>query len=233
MMWPPHMPLSRGARPLPGMRGFPPVMMGSDGFSYGAVTPDGFPMPDLFGVGPRPFPPYGPRFPADFAGPGAGMMFHSRPMAGGFGMIMGPGRAPFMGGMGGVGASAPSRAGRPFGMPPMFPPPTSQPSQLLNRVIRRDQRAPANDKNDRYSAGSNQGKGQETAASGAADDETPYQHGIKTQQEDQFGPGNNFRNDESESEDEAPRRSRHGEGKKKRRGGPEADATATGSDQQM
>lgn len=227
MMWPPHMPFARGARPLPGMRGFPPVMMGADGFSYGAVTPDGFPMPDLFGVGPRPFAPYGPRFPNDFAGPASGMMFHGRPPAGGFGMMMGPGRAPFMGGMG-IGAAPPARAGRPVGMPPMFPPPPSQPLQHSNRPVRRDQRGPANDKNDRYSAGSDQGKGQEMGGSGA-DDETQYQQGGKNQ-EDQFGAGNSFRNDESESEDEAPRRSRHGEGKKKRRS-LEADATG-GSDQQ-
>ncbi|KAA8514848.1 hypothetical protein F0562_018027 [Nyssa sinensis] len=237
MMWPPHMPLSRGARPLPGMRGFPPVMMGSDGFSYGAITPDGFPMPDIFGMAPRAFGPYGPRFPGDFAGPASGMMFHGRPNqpgsfpAGGFGMMMGPGRGPFMDGMG-VGAAGPARAGRPVGMPPLFPPPPSQTPQNLNRMVKRDQRAPANDRNDRYSAGSEQGRGQEMAGSGVGpDDETQYQQGVKTQPEDQFDAGNSFKNDESESEDEAPRRSRHGEGKKKRRSS-EADAT-TGSDQQM
>ncbi|XAR59366.1 hypothetical protein NMG60_11015185 [Bertholletia excelsa] len=227
MMWPPHMPLARGGRPLAGMRGFPPVMMGADGFSYGAVTPDGFPMPDLFGVGPRPFAPYGPRFPNDFGGPAAtGMMFHGRPP---FGMI-GPGRAPFVGGGMGVGG----RSGRPVGMAPMFPPPTSQTSLQLNsnRAVKREQqRGPASsDKNDRYSAGSDPGKGQEMAGSGA-DDETTYQQGVQTQQENQFGAANNYRNDESESEDEAPRRSRHGEGKKKRRG-LEADNNL-GSDQQI
>uniref|UniRef100_A0A5B7ASC4 Cleavage and polyadenylation specificity factor CPSF30 n=1 Tax=Davidia involucrata TaxID=16924 RepID=A0A5B7ASC4_DAVIN len=227
MVWPPHMPLPRGARPLPGMRGFPPVMIGSDGF----------PMPDLFGMAPRAFGPYGPRFFTDFAGPVSGMMFHGRPSqpgnfpAGGFGMMMGPGRGPLMGGMG-VGAAGPARAGRPIGMPPLFPPQPSQLSQNLNRMVKRDQRAPANDRNDRYSAGSDQGRGQEMAGSGGGpDDETQYQRGVKTQQEDQFGAGNSLRNDESESEDEAPRRSRHGEGKKKKRSS-EADAT-TGSDQQI
>ncbi|KAL5774116.1 hypothetical protein ACOSP7_011673 [Xanthoceras sorbifolium] len=68
IMWPPQMPLARGARPMPGMRGFPPMMIGADGFSYGPVTPYGFPMPDLFGVAPRGFAPYGPRFSGDFTG---------------------------------------------------------------------------------------------------------------------------------------------------------------------
>ncbi|KAJ0017476.1 hypothetical protein Pint_11152 [Pistacia integerrima] len=222
MMWPPHMPLARGARPMPGMRGFPPVMMGADGFSYGPVAPEGFPMPDMFGVAPRAFPPYGPRFSGDFTGP-TGMMFPGRPPqpggvfpANGFGMMMGPGRAPFMGGMG-PNATNP-RAGRPVGVPPMFPPPPSS-SQNTGRSSKRDQRAPNNDRNDRYSTGSDQGRGQEMAGPGGGlDDDTQYQQeGLKGHHEDQFGSGN-FRNDESESEDEAPRRSRHGEGKKKRRG---------------
>lgn len=231
-MWPPHMPLGRGARPMPGTQGYPPVMMGADGLSYGPVTPDGFPMPDLFGVGPRAFAPYGPRFSGDFTGPTPGMMFRGRPSqpgvfpAGGFGMMMGPARAPFMGGMGVVGTN-PGRPGRPMGMPQMFPPPPPPSSQNANRVVRRDQRV--NDRNDRYSAGSEQGKGQEMPSPGGGqDDETQYQHGFKAHHEDQYGAGNNFRNDESESEDEAPRRSRHGEGKKKRRGS-EGDAT-TASD---
>lgn len=216
-MWPPHMPLARGARPIPSMRGFPPVMMGADGFSYSAVPPDGFAMPDIFGVGPRAFPPYGPRFSGDFTGPASGMMFPGRGQPGavfpasGYGMMMGPGRAPFMGGMG-VPAAAPTRAGRPVGMPPMFPPPPPPNSQNTNRT-KRDQRTPVNDRNDRYSGGSDQGRGQDMAG---PDDETQYLQGLKSQQDDQFGGGNSFRNDESESEDEAPRRSRHGEGKKKR-----------------
>ena len=225
MMWPPHMPFARGARPFPGIRGFPPVM---DGFSYGAVTPDGFPVPDVFGVGPRPFPPYGPRFPGDFAGPASGMMFHGRPPGGGFGMMMGPGRTPFMGGMGIGAAAAQPRAGRPVGLPPVFPPP-SQPTQLSNRPLKRDQRETAYDKNDRYSTGSDRG-GKEMAGSGV-DDEIQHGKGVTTQQEDQFGAGNSLRNDESESEDEAPRRSRHREGKMRQRSS-EANATG-GSSQQV
>lgn len=215
------MPLARGARPMPGMQGFPPVMIGADGLSYGPVTPDGFPMPDLFGVGPRAFAPYGPRFSGDFAGPTSGMMFRGRPSqpgvfpGGGFGMMMGPGRAPFMGGMGVAGANM-ARPGRPVGMPQMFPPPPPPSNQNTNWVVKRDQRA--NDRNERYSAGSDQGKGQEMPSlGGGPDDDLQYQHG-KVHHDDQYGAGNNFRNDESESEDEAPRRSRHGEGKKKRRG---------------
>ncbi|KAM7263027.1 hypothetical protein ACFE04_000710 [Oxalis oulophora] len=202
MMWPPHMPLARGARPMPGMRGFPPMMMGADGFSYG---PDGFPMPDLFNVAHRGFAPFGPRFPGDFNGPPSGMMFPGRPPqpfpGGGFGMMMGPGRGPFMGGMGPTGAN-PARSGRP-----MFPPgPPLPPGQNPGRNnSKRDPRALVSDRNERYSVGSDQGRGQ--------DDDT----GSRQEGKDEFGGGNTFRNDESDSEDEAPRRSRHGEGKKKRR----------------
>ncbi|XVE48517.1 hypothetical protein DITRI_Ditri01bG0008200 [Diplodiscus trichospermus] len=221
MMWPTQMPLARGTRPMPGMRGFPPMMVGGDGFSYGPVTPDGFGAPDLFGA-PRPFAPYGPRFSGDFTGPASGMMFPGRPPqpgamfpGGGLGMMMGPGRPPFMGGMGPTGAN-PARGGRPVGMPPMFslPPPPS--SHNSGRTVKRDQKTPIND---RYTAGSEQGRGQEMAGPGGGlVDETQYQQdGQKAHHEDQFAARNNFRNDESESEDEAPRRSRHGEGKKKRR----------------
>lgn len=232
VIWPPHMPLARGARPMPGMQGFPPVMMGADGSPYGPVTPDGFPMPDLFGVGPRAFNPYGPRFSGDFMGPTSNMMFRGRPTqpggvfpGGGFGMMMGPGRGPFMGGMGVQGGN-PARAVRPGSMPQMFPPPPPPSLQNSNRPLRRDQRGPPNE---RYIAGSDQGRGQEMSGpAGGQDDEAHYQQGAKAYQEDQYGAGNSYRNDDSESEDEAPRRSRHGEGKKKRRGS-EGDAT-TGSD---
>ncbi|KAJ7969091.1 30-kDa cleavage and polyadenylation specificity factor 30-like [Quillaja saponaria] len=175
MMWPPHMPLGRGARPLSGMQGFLVILQA---------------------------PP--------------AMMFHGRPSQpgvfprGGFGMMMNPARAPFMGGVGN-----PARASRPVGMSPMFPPPPPSSLQNINRVVKRDQRTPGND---RYSAGSEQGKGQDFVSPGRGpDDNAQYQQGYKARQEDQYANVNNFRNDESESEDEAPRRSRHGEGKKKRR----------------
>ncbi|KAL3632326.1 30-kDa cleavage and polyadenylation specificity factor 30 [Castilleja foliolosa] len=221
MMWSPHMPMPRGTRaPFPGVRGFPPNMMGGDGFPYGPMNPDGFPMADPFGMAPRGFGPYGPRFSGDFAGPGPGMMFPGRPN-GGFGMMMGPGpgRPPFMGGMG-------VRGGRPVGMPPFYPPPPppgpppqQPPMQNPNRA-KRDPVAPGND-------GFDHGKGQEIAA----DEGRNQQQRGRGQQEDHYsGGGNSYnRNDESESEDEAPRRSRHGEGKKKRRS-LEADATAISGD---
>ncbi|KAG4990284.1 hypothetical protein JHK87_023741 [Glycine soja] len=209
MMWPPHMPLGRGARPMPGMQGFNPVMMG-DGLSYGPVGPDGFGMPDLFGVGPRGFAPYGPRFSGDFGGPPAAMMFRGRPSqpgmfpGGGFGMMLNPGRGPFMGGIG-VGGANPPRGGRPVNMPPMFPPPPPLP-QNANRAAKRDQRTA--DRNDRFGSGSEQGKSQDMLSqSGGPDDDPQYQQGYKGNQDDHP--------DDSESEDEAPRRSRHGEGKKK------------------
>ncbi|KVH87501.1 YTH domain-containing protein [Cynara cardunculus var. scolymus] len=223
MIWPPHMPMGRGPRPMPGMRGFPPLMnmMGGDGFSFGGVGPDGFPVPDLMNMGPRGFGPFGPRFSGDFQRPPfAGMMFHGRPgphqhgnfPGGGFGMMMGPGpgpgRAPFMGLGGGV-------AGRGGGRP-VYPQPQQQlqPPQNTSRS-KRDQVAVGG--NDRYSGGGgSQPIGQDI---GRPDDEG------------QPGGENTFKNGESESEDEAPRRSRHGEGKKKRRGS-EGDA-ATNSDDKI
>ncbi|KAG1365058.1 zinc finger CCCH domain-containing protein 45 [Cocos nucifera] len=220
MMWQSHMPLVRGGRPMLGGRGFPPVMMGADGFGYG----DGFAAPDIFGIPPRVFGPYaGPRFPGDFSGtaPMSGLVFPGRPPQpgaifpmGGLGMMMGPGRAPFMGGtvMGGVG-----RATRLMGVPPFFHPPPAPP--LPNtRATKRDQRRPASDWSDRLEPGSDQGsKGQEMTGPSngvSALDEMGYHHGARAQTEDKFVAANSFQND-SESEDEAaPRRSRLGEGKR-------------------
>lgn len=210
MMWQTPTPMVRGGRPV--FRGFPPVMMGADGFAY----PDGFGTPDLFGMPPRGvFTPYGPRFSGDFAG--AGLMFPGRPPQpgavfpmGGLGMMMGNGgRAPFMGGMGAM--TGVGRAGRPIGVsqssPFLHPLPPSN-----NRLMKKDQRRPTNDRYD--SAPEQSGKGHEVGAgNGGAD---------------KFGTRNGLQNDESESEDEAaPRRSRYGEGKKKRR---ESDGEV-GSDQ--
>lgn len=199
MMWPP-MPHMPLPRGGPGpMRGFNPLMMGPDGFPYGPGDPFG-----MGGMGPRPFGPFGPRFMGDLAGP---PMFPGRPP---FGMV-GPNRGPFMG---------PMRGGRPpMGANPMLGPPL--PQQLPNRPMKR---GPGNDKkNEKYGGGSDQGRGEGTGGL-----ETESSKKASTPQEDQFGSGNSLRNDESESEDEAPRRSRHGEGKKKRRslerdanGGPE------------
>ncbi|XP_011011896.1 PREDICTED: 30-kDa cleavage and polyadenylation specificity factor 30-like [Populus euphratica] len=228
IMWPPHIPIARGARPIHGMRAFPPMMMGADGFSYGAVTPDSFGMPDLFGVAPRGFASYGPRFSGDFTGATSGMMFPGRPSqpgamfpAGGFGMMMGAGRAPFMGGMGPT-ASNPLRGLRPGGM---FAPLLASSSQNNNRSFKRDQRAAPSDRIDRHNIESDLVRG----AAGESNDETRYpQETYKVSHEDQFGAVNSNRNNESGSEDEAPRRSRHGEGKKKQRGS-EGDANP-GSD---
>lgn len=230
-MWPPHMPLAHGGRPIPGgVRGFPPVMMGADGFGYGGVTPD------LYGVGPRAFGPYGhmgPRFPGNFgmnqsfpsmegAGPAPGLMFHGRPSPmgvfppGGHGMMMGAGRAPFMGGMGMAGVAP--QANRPIG-PPTFrtlPPP---PSHGTNRMVKKDQRSSGSDRNDRYTPDSDRDKRQEMVLAGdGVDDDMKYPQASNAHHGDSFGAGNGFGNEESESEDEAPRRSRHGDGKKKRRG---------------
>lgn len=214
-MWPPHMPQGYGGRPMPGVRGFPPVMMNPNGFGYG---PDRLPGQEFF---PRGFAPYGPRFPGDFTGMGQnpGMGFtHGRPgqpgpffPPNGMGM-MGPGRAPFMGGMGMVGPG-PYRANRPAVFPE-FGPPGPLPPQDTTNYPKKDQRRQTNDRSERYSAGPEQGRSQETASpGGAADDETRYQPGPRSQNKDAFGGGD--RSGESESEDEAPRRSRHVEGKKR------------------
>ncbi|PKA62170.1 Zinc finger CCCH domain-containing protein 45 [Apostasia shenzhenica] len=214
MFWPPPMPLGRGGRPVLGMRGFPPVMMGVDGFGYGAVGPDGFTGPDFFSVPPRVFPPYGaPRFSGDFsgAGPMSGLVFPGRapqpgifPM-GGLGMMMASGRG-FMGGMsmGGV-----SRPNRPMGIPPFIHPPA--PPLPNNRAPKRDQRRTS----ERYEPGFDQGsRGQEMAG---RNEETGYQQGSRPPNQDRYVAGNRYRNDDSESDDEAaPRRSRHGDSKKRR-----------------
>ncbi|CAK7324577.1 unnamed protein product [Dovyalis caffra] len=180
--------------------------MGADGFPYGAVTPDSFGMPDLFGVAPRGFPHM-------VRGATSGMMFPGRPSqpgavfpAGGFGMMMGPGRAPFMGGMGPT-ASNPLRGPRPSGVFALPPAPSSQNN---SRSIKRDQRAAANDRNDRDCVETDVVMG----AAGESNEETKYLlETLKASHGDQFGGVNSIRNDDSESEDEAPRRSRHGEGK--------------------
>ncbi|XP_010926956.1 zinc finger CCCH domain-containing protein 45 [Elaeis guineensis] len=220
MMWQPHMPLVRGGRPMLGVRGFHPVMMGADGFGYG----DCFAAPDLFGIPPRVFAPFGgPRFSGDFSatGPMSGLVFPGRPPQpgavfpmGGLGMMMGPGRAPFMGGMpmGGAG-----RASRPMGVSPFLHPPPPPPPPN-SRPAKRDQRRPASDRSDRHEPVLDQvNKVQEMMGpSNGADGDMGYHRGAKVQSEDKFVSGDNFQNDDSESEGEAaPRRSRHGEGKRK------------------
>ncbi|KAL8192248.1 hypothetical protein R6Q57_027915 [Mikania cordata] len=211
MLWPAHMPLGRAPRPMPGMRGFPPLMnmMGPDGFPYGGVGPDGFPVPDLMNMAPRGFGPFGPRFSGDFQRPPfSNMMFHGRPgphgnfSGAGFGMMMGPGpgRPPFMGSAG--------RGGRP-GFPQHQQLQTSQNTSRPKRET---------SGNDRYSGG------------GGAQ---PIEQDIgRPDYEAQTGGENTFKNGESESEDEAPRRSRHGDGKKKRRegDGSEGDAPTNSDD---
>ncbi|GAB4840665.1 hypothetical protein Ancab_021432 [Ancistrocladus abbreviatus] len=182
VMWPPNMAMGCGDRPLPRMLDFSPSMMGVDGFTYGA-GPNGFPIPDPFSIGPRPFVPYGPRFSDDFGAQAPSMKFHDRPSqlkavlhGSGFGMIMGVGRSPFMGGMG-MGAGAPYIC------------------TTLTEYL-------------------DQGKGQDIGScDGNGRENAQYQQGLKGQGRDKFGVTNSLRNEDSDSEDEAPRRSRHGKGK--------------------
>lgn len=197
MMWPPHMPLARGPHLFHAIIGFPPNLMGGDAFSYRPMTPDGFPMPNSFGMAPRGFRPYGPRFSSDFAGPAFGLMFRGPP-PGGFSMMRGPTRAPFMGRTG-VGANAAARADIPFGGPPFYSRP---PSQDSNRA-KGDRKAPNSYRND--------GADQVTAVVGQ------QQQIGKAEEQDHYSAGNSHKSHQSESEDEAPRRSKYGERKKKRR----------------
>ncbi|KFK44856.1 hypothetical protein AALP_AA1G311400 [Arabis alpina] len=187
IMWPPQMPLGRGMRPMPGMGGYPLGVMGpGDAFPYGPGGYNG--MPDPFAMGPRPFGPYGPRFGGDFRGPVPGMMFPGRPPQ----QFPPHGGYGMMGGpgrgphMGGMG-NAP-RGGRPMHYPPAMPTTSSARPGPTNQKTpeRSDER-------------------------GVMADQETSQHEME-----QFEVGNSMRNEESESEDEAPRRSRHGEGKKRR-----------------
>ncbi|ERN07697.1 30-kDa cleavage and polyadenylation specificity factor 30 [Amborella trichopoda] len=218
-MWAPQIPFARGGvRPMPpGLRPFSPMMLGGpEAFTYGAGPPDVY----------RGFPPYvAPRFSGDFsalgpapgigyidaAGPtGAGLMFRAPPAgamfpgaAPGLGMMMSSTRGPaFMGGMGIAGR--PSRPG-PVPFRPVLP--------NVNGFGRgrRDQRKTES------GGGGEQGKeGMGPDGVGSGGDEMRA-----------GGPMRPYGNDESESEDEAPRRSRHGEGRKKRR---EPDGEGEASD---
>lgn len=198
IMWPPHMPLLHGGRPMLGVRGFPSGMIGPDGFGFGGVTPDGFSTPDhLFG--PRMFAPFGaPRFPGDLSG----LVFPGRPPQPGAmfpGMMMGGNPAgPFMGGMPMPGGNVARPNRPPLCMQPTFrmPPPPMPPN---NRAPpKRDQRRTGNDRGPENQSSSSNGRGIDN---GGQTDENRYQHGSS-------GFRNHFNNDDSESEDEAPRRSR-------------------------
>ncbi|KAK8940978.1 Cleavage and polyadenylation specificity factor CPSF30 [Platanthera zijinensis] len=215
MFWQHPMPLARGGRPVLGVRGFPPLMMGMDGFGYGPVGPDGFPVQDIFGGPPRLFPPFGgPRFSGDFSGGHMpGLIFPGRPPQpglfpmGGLGMMMGSGRS-FMGGMSMAGVGRPNR---PIGIPQFLHPPPPLPNTWAPK---RDQRRSGPDQVIR---------GQEPLVQ---DEDTGYQQGSRAPNEDRFAAGNRYTNNDSESDDEtAPRRSRHGENSKKRRG-TDADAAS-------
>ncbi|CAA6671790.1 unnamed protein product [Spirodela intermedia] len=184
LMWPPHMPMVRGSRPMLGIRGFPPMMMGADGFGFSGNFPG-------------------------MAQPGSAV-FHG----GGIGMMMGGSRPPFMGGMAMAGIGA-ARGNRPMGMPPLIRPPL--PLAANPRMPKREQRRSGSDQSDRYDAGSDQGSKVQDSAH-RPDDQLWHQGGTR-------GPaaGPQY---ESGSEDEAPRRSKHGDSKRKRRG-----ADGEGSDQ--
>ncbi|KAJ4810271.1 cleavage and polyadenylation specificity factor 30 [Rhynchospora pubera] len=197
--WQPHMP-PRGPAAL-GLRGFPPAMMGpSDGFGFGLGPGDGFGMPELFGMPPRVFPPFGGPRPGPMVFPGMRPGQPGPPMfpMGGLGMMMGPGGrgAPFMGLPGGMPMGALGRPNRPMGMPPF----AHHPPGGANRAGKRDQRKPVGDR---------QENGPERRDPDAGTDhEMEYQHG---------GGRNESRDEGSESEEEVGPR-RHREGKRRRRG---------------
>eukprot|EP01018_Ginkgo_biloba_P031296 Gb_21280 [translate_table: standard] len=130
--------------------------------------------------------------------------------------MVGAGRLYFMGGLG-VG-----RPDRPMGMP--YRPPQGGNNGKGRRDLKR-RRNEHNNSSDRLSSGIDQrasGKAPQMQPSGEgleADSEVKF-HGLAIhQRQDEFRNNSSaVNNDEdSESEDEAPRRSRHGESKKKRR----------------
>ncbi|KAF8092832.1 hypothetical protein N665_0400s0031, partial [Sinapis alba] len=185
MMWAPQMPLGRGIRPMSGMGGFPLGVM-APGDAF-PYGPGGYNgMPDPFGMGgPRPFGPYGPRFGGDFRGPVPGMMFPGRPP-----QQLPHGGYGMMGRgpvMGGMGNAAPRGGGRPMYHPPATASASVRPGSSNRRTPERS--------DDRGVA---------------VDEHTSHEM-------EQSDAGNSLRNEESvsEDEDEAPRRSRHGEGKKR------------------
>lgn len=183
--WQPHMP-PRGPGSL-GFRGFPPNMMGpADGFGFGPA--DGFGMPDLFGMPPRVFPPFGGPRPGPMVFPGIRPGQPGPPMfpMGGLGMMMGLGGrgGPFMGPPGGMPMGPLGRPNRPMGVPPFAHPP----SNGANRAGRRDRR-PAGD---RHEAGPER-RDLDTGT------DNEHQHS---------GGRNGLRDEESGSEEVGPRRRR-------------------------
>ncbi|CAF1968279.1 unnamed protein product [Brassica napus] len=178
---------------MPLGRGIRP-MPGMGGFPLGVMAPsDAFPYgPGGYNGMPDPFGmggprPFGPRFGGDFRGPVPGMMFPGRPPQH-FprGGYGMMGRGPVMGGMG-------NAAPRGGGGRPMYHPPATTTTSVRP-------------------ASSNRRTPERSDDRGVAVDEHTS-HGME-----QSEGGNSLRNEESgsEDEDEAPRRSRHGEGKKRR-----------------
>ncbi|CAN7077393.1 unnamed protein product [Brassica oleracea var. botrytis] len=177
---------------MPLGRGIRP-MPGMGGFPLGVMAPShAFPYgPGGYNGMPDPFGmggprPFGPRFGGDFRGPVPGMMFPGRPpQQFPRGGYGMMGRGPVMGGMG-------NAAPRGGGGRPMYHPPATTTTSVRP-------------------ASSNRRTPERSDDRGVAVDEHTS-HGME-----QSEGGNSLRNEESgsEDEDEAPRRSRHGEGKKR------------------
>lgn len=234
--------------------GFDRIGMGPvDGFAmpdmFTAPASQGRGFPPYGQPGPRFGPASGMMFaPMDGSGPTPGMVFQARPhppngmfshggpvmmpsgathaplLAGSSQYVsVGAGRSNFMGGPGSIG-----RPNRAKGMP--YRPPQGGNSGR-GRKDQRRRKAENNAGSDRVISGLDQrtsGKAWQRQTSLEVDREPEYQGPSRTHHHDGFEYGNNSytaNNDESESEDEAPRRSRHGEGKKRRRDwdGEEAD----------
>jgi len=208
-------------------RGFPPY--GQPGPRFGPTS--GMMFAPMDGSGPtpgmvfqaRPHPPNG-----IFSHGGPAMMpsgaTHSPLLAGSSQYVsMGAGRSNFMGGAGPIG-----RPNRAKGMP--YRPPQGGNSGRGRKDPRR-RKAENNAGSDRAISGLDQragGKAWQRQTSVEVDREPEYQGPSRLHHHDGYEYGNNSytaNNDESESEDEAPRRSRHGESKKRRRdwNGEEAD----------
>ncbi|XP_047333425.1 30-kDa cleavage and polyadenylation specificity factor 30-like [Impatiens glandulifera] len=153
MMWAPlpNIMGGHGMRPppyYPGMPGvFPPILPYGGGMT---------PIPDMFG--PRSFPPFGPSsFPPFFG-----------PQVGGMGLIMGPGRGPFMGPRGG------DRG--PIGMQQSTFPRVARKDQKIqsgggsNQVLMKDLEVEKEQQKQRYQG---RGKGRHKEVESESGDEAP------------------------------------------------------------
>lgn len=196
-----------GGPPGPG-RGFPFGHPGGPGPNF--AGPDFPNFGHMDGPGPMGFPG---RPPPHLMGPnGRGMMGPPHGMMGG-GPMMGPeGRPPFLNGPGGPGPGPMGGRGPPRAMNMPFRPPFAG----------RGARGPGDQPKRRRGgsggkSGSGGNKGRSNPSASANEESSQADAGQRQQLADVGGSASYVDEEESESEDEAPRRSRHGQAKKRRK----------------